>query len=101
MVEDQLHLNPDLTLGMLAAHLDISAQELSATINGSIGKNFNDFINEYRVKTFQDKIQRGRATELSLLGVAFESGFNSKATFNRTFKKFTGKSPSEYLKSIS
>ena len=101
MDDDHLYLEPDLTLGMVADHLRIAPQELSSLINGSLGKNFNDFVNEYRVKTFQDKIQEGRAAELSLLGVAFESGFNSKATFNRTFKKFTGKSPSEYLKSLS
>ncbi len=101
MENDQLFLEPDLTLGILADRVELPPQELSSLINGSFGKNFNDFVNEYRVKIFQEKIKAGRASELSLLGVAFESGFNSKATFNRTFKKFTGMSPSDYLRSIN
>ena len=101
MIHEMLFLDPDLTLSRLSSHLDIPTQELSSLINGSLGKNFNDFINEYRVEAFKEKIKEGRAIELSLLGVAFESGFNSKATFNRTFKKFTSMSPSEYVKSIS
>ncbi|NNF35961.1 MAG: helix-turn-helix transcriptional regulator [Saprospiraceae bacterium] len=101
MENEQFYLDPDLTLGSLSQHMGIPAQELSSIINGSMGKNFNDFVNEYRVNEVKDKIKNGRATELSLLGVAFESGFNSKATFNRTFKKFTSMSPSEYMKSIT
>jgi AraC-like DNA-binding protein len=48
----------------------------------------------------KEKIKNGEAENLSLLGIAFDSGFNSKATFNRTFKKITGQSPSDFYRSI-
>ena len=62
--------------------------------------NFNDFINEYRVKAFKTAVENGKQQKLSLLGIAYECGFNSKATFNRVFKKFAHSSPSDYLKSL-
>ena len=98
MEQHQYYLDPDLTLRVLADKTGFPPQELSGIINNGIGKNFNDFINYYRVNEVKEKIKSGRATELSLLGVAYESGFNSKATFNRTFKKFTNMSPSQFMK---
>jgi len=99
MKQEKPYLNSNLTLAELAKMSQLNSQELSAAINQS-GINFNDFVNEYRVKAVQKAIQNGRAKEFTLLSIAHESGFNSKATFNRTFKKLTQKSPSEYLKSI-
>ena len=63
-------------------------------------KNFNEFINHYRVEACKAKILAGETIHLSLLGIAFECGFNSKATFNRTFKKLTGSTPSQFSKSV-
>ncbi len=54
-------------------------------------------MNEYRVNEFIERIQLPENKHLTLLGIAFDAGFNSKATFNRAFKKFTGKSPKEFL----
>lgn len=100
MSKEQPHLNPDINLTDLSKMLNWSTNTLSSTINAGFDRNFKDFINEYRVKTFQQKIREGAHQQLSLLGIAFESGFNSKATFNRTFKKFTNQTPSEYVKSV-
>ncbi|MFK7770697.1 MAG: helix-turn-helix domain-containing protein [Saprospiraceae bacterium] len=94
------YLNPEITLADLAKELHFSSNQLSQIINTEFGKNFNEFINEYRVEMFKSKVKDESVQHLSLLGIAMECGFNSKATFNRVFKKFTQVSPSEYLKNI-
>ena len=93
------YLNPDLNLSDLANLLQMNRAELSKIINSGFNKNFNDFINEYRVNTFKEKLKLGAHKQLSLLGIAYDCGFNSKATFNRVFKKITHTSPSEFLNS--
>ena len=98
MKEQRPWLRPDLTLSELANQLKMSANQLSQVVNQGYGKNFNDFINEFRVQEVQRKLTGGASAELSLLGIALDSGFNSKATFNRTFKKITGQTPTEFLK---
>jgi AraC-like DNA-binding protein len=93
------YLNPDLNLSDLANLLQMNRAELSKIINTGFNKNFNDFINEFRVNTFKEKLKLGAHKQLSLLGIAYDCGFNSKATFNRVFKKITHTSPSEFLNS--
>jgi len=95
------YLNPDLNLSDLAKKLDLTRAQLSETINSGFNQNFNDFVNSYRVEAFQNMLKEGKHQQLSLLGIAFECGFNSKATFNRVFKKLTSNSPTQYLKSLS
>jgi AraC-like DNA-binding protein len=77
----------------------MSRAQLSEVINVGFHKNFNDFVNMYRVEAFKRMLLEDRQKQLSLLGMAFECGFNSKATFNRVFKKLTSTSPTEYLHS--
>ena len=60
--------------------------------------NFNDFINHYRIEAVKEKLSAGEHNTTTLLGIAYDCGFNSKATFNRAFKKSTTLSPNEYLK---
>ena len=86
----------ELSLGSLAEKLDIPPHELSRIINVALRKNFNDFINEYRIREVTRKMHEPSYDRLTLLGIAFDSGFNSKATFNRTFRQVTSKSPKEY-----
>jgi ABC-type antimicrobial peptide transport system permease subunit/AraC-like DNA-binding protein len=88
--------DPDLGLSSLAEKLGINPHELSRIINIALKKNFNDFVNEYRVRDVVNKMQDAAFDHITLLGIAFECGFNSKTTFNRTFKQVTGKSPVEY-----
>ena len=94
------YLEPDLTLVTLAKMLNTSREELSETINKGYKLRFNEFINQYRIEEFKARIAQGMHKQLSLLSSAYECGFNSKATFNRAFKKTTDLSPSEYLKTI-
>ena len=98
MQQDQLYLDATLNLNALAKHLDIPAKHISQTLNQYVGKNLNDFVNEYRVEEVKQKLVDPQFAHLTILGIAFESGFNSKASFQRTFKKVVECSPSEYKK---
>lgn len=91
------YLQPDLTLSELAKQLSTNATILSKVINDGTGRNFNDFINTYRVQEVINKLKAGEQATQTLLGIAFDAGFNSKATFNRAFKKVTANSPKEWL----
>lgn len=94
---NQPYFNSELTLQDLARQLNWGTNQLSQVINSGLNKNFNDFINEYRVEEVKKLLLEGKNNHLSLLGIAYECGFNSKATFNRTFKKITHQTPSEFI----
>ena len=96
MRNDKIYLEPNLTLNDLAKSIGVNSAVLSFAINKGFDKNFNDFVNEYRIGEVKKKLNGGAAENLNLLGIAFDCGFNSKATFNRAFKKFTGTSPKEF-----
>lgn len=100
MKEEKPFLNPDLNLHMLADKLEISSGYLSQIINRNEDKNFFDFINTYRVNAFKDMVVKEEFSHLSILGIAFEAGFKSKSTFNLSFKKIAGTTPSAFKKSI-
>ena len=97
MAEEEPFLNADLTLQDLSAHMKMTAPALSRLINSSQGKNFNDFINSYRVETVKKHLLDEEKKHLSLLAIALDCGFNSKATFNRAFRKHAGMSPSQFV----
>jgi AraC-like DNA-binding protein len=94
------YLRSDLTLTELAKLLQTNAPAISKVINQT-GSNFNDFINEYRVREVQHKIEKHEHKAQTLLAIAFDSGFNSKATFNRAFKKIVGQTPKAYIEALS
>lgn len=97
---NRLYEDADLTLATLAFQMKMTTHELSAIINVGLGKNFNDFVNEFRVREVIRKMQDEHYDRLTLLGIALESGFNSKRTFNRVFKEMTGKTPVEYKSAL-
>ena len=98
MADEQPWLEPELTLTELAHRLRTHPALLSKVINAGCGQNFNDFVNTYRVQEAQRKLADARFAHYSLVGVALESGFNSKSTFNRVFKKLLGRAPSEVVR---
>ncbi|MGY3211393.1 helix-turn-helix domain-containing protein [Mucilaginibacter sp. HD30] len=97
MKEQKIYLEPELTLTDLAKKIGTNPSLLSKVINGVYNKNFNDYVNEFRVQEAIALLQTPGYQNFSLLAVAYDAGFNSKSTFNRAFKKVTGKSPKDYL----
>lgn len=92
------YLDANLSLPDLAEKLHMPSHLLSRVINERLDLNFFDFINQYRVAHVQALLRDPGYAHLSLLGIAFESGFNTKSAFNRVFKKMTGQTPSEFKK---
>lgn len=92
---EQLYLNEELTIADLAKKLGYSSKTISHNINNGLQKSFSLFINEYRVNLFKEKKASGKYDQLSIMGLAYDCGFNSKSTFNRIFKEITGSSPKE------
>lgn len=91
------YLDSELNLIRLAEMLSVSTHHLSYVINTGFGKNFFQYVNEFRVDHAK-KLLKESNSKLSILGIAYESGFNSKTSFNTTFKKLTGQTPSEFRK---
>ena len=98
MQKEKLYKDAELTIAVLAKRLSIHPNLLSEVINTIEHKIFSDYINEYRVKEFKKIILLPENRNFTMLAVAFECGFNSKASFNRNFKKIMQLSPSCYLK---
>ncbi|MBI1343155.1 MAG: helix-turn-helix domain-containing protein [Terrimonas sp.] len=96
--EEKLYEDPELSLPQLAKRLATNSTVLSRAIKKGFGMNFNDCINDYRVRAVLEKLANGEHRQQTLLGIAFDCGFNSKATFNRAFKKNTGMSPKDWLR---
>ena len=94
-------LNPEYSLQMMAEDLSISRQKLSQTFNIGKQKNFYKIINEFRIEEVKQMINNPDFNHFSVLGIAFECGFNSKTSFNRIFKEETGHTPTSYKKSES
>lgn len=97
VVDEKAYANPELTLAQLAKTLQTNTTFLSRVINSGFGMNFNDFINYHRVEEVKQKLAGNAAKDLTIMSLAYDAGFNSKATFNRAFKKFTGKNPKDFL----
>ncbi len=96
--EDKIYRKSDLRLQDLANELATSGHHLSQVINESLGQNFFDLINSYRVMEAKELIAKGEYE--SLLEVAYEVGFNSKNSFNNAFKRSEGITPSQFKKSL-
>ena len=91
------YLDSSLTLKKLADSIDIHPNQLSWLLNQYFGKSFNEFINHYRVERFKQIAKDPKNAHFTLIGLAYESGFNSKTVFNTYFKKETGTTPKKWL----
>ncbi|WP_421799901.1 helix-turn-helix domain-containing protein [Haliscomenobacter sp.] len=98
MEDRQLFKNPNLKLQDLAQELRLSPHQLSQFLNDNLGKNFTQFINEYRIHEACKLLETD--TLLSIEGIGDEVGFNSKSTFFSTFKKVKGLTPAKYRQQI-
>lgn len=97
MEYDRIYLNPELTLNEVVKITGIPQKTISAVLNQHARKSFNEFVNEYRVEEVKRRLSGSYPEHLTITGIALECGFNSQATFQRTFKQFTGVSPTEFL----
>ena len=99
MEEKRFFLKPDVDLNSLSKELDLPVYLCSKLINDTSGKGFFDFINTYRIQEVKKRLTDPAFNHYSILGIALETGFNSKSSFNLAFKKITGMTPKEYRKS--
>lgn len=100
MQEEKYYLDPDLTLITFAKQLNIHPNKVSAVLNNEFKKSFRDFVNSYRINEFKSRLETQNIENSTLLGLAYDAGFNSKASFNRIFKKEVGMTPNTYLKQL-
>ena len=95
---EKVYRDENISLQLLSEKSGIQPHYLSQIINEKMNKNFITLINGYRVEEAKKRLVDPRDRHLSILGIAFDVGFNSKAAFNRAFKKHAGMTPSEYKK---
>jgi AraC-like DNA-binding protein len=96
MESGKLFLNPRLTLDEFSEHVQLPSRMVSAAINRCLNQNFHEFVNRYRVDEARRILGEPDYRLLPILDVAIMAGFNSKATFNRFFSRFSGLTPSQY-----
>ncbi len=100
MIEEKMYLDPNLSVYELAKKIGTHPKKVSEIVNRIYHKNFNDYVNTYRVSEVISKIQLNEHKQVTLLGLALSCGFNSKSTFNRAFKQVTSQTPVDYIKSL-
>jgi AraC-like DNA-binding protein len=98
MEEKKLYLNSELSLYDLATELNIHKNYLSHIINDVFGHNFFNFVNTYRIEEAKKMLKDEKYNNLSVDGIARSVGFKSRNVFYPVFRKFVGKTPSEYKK---
>ncbi len=96
MENEKPYRNNELKIGTLAESLQITSHHLSQVINDQFGKTFNQFINDFRIQEAKQLLENPDYEKAYIIQIAYEVGFNNKTTFNATFKKSTGQSPSQY-----
>ncbi|MEM1320170.1 MAG: helix-turn-helix transcriptional regulator [Bacteroidota bacterium] len=99
MQEERPYLNENLSLAELARKIEVRPNQLSQVINQEMGVNFFTFVNRYRIETVKMHLKAPDRAHHTILAIAFDSGFRSKASFNKIFKELTGQTPSQYRKS--
>jgi len=95
---EKVFLDPELKIAGLAKKAGITSHEVSRIMNEKLNKNFNELVNYYRIKEFKTRLNDQKYTHYSIMGIAYDVGFNNKSSFNEAFKKQNGLTPSEYLR---
>lgn len=96
MTEEKMFLHETLSLKTLSNRIHVEPNLISFVLNSKLNKPFYDFVNEYRIEEVKEKMKDPKYAHFKLVELAYESGFNSKATFNRVFKKLEGLTPTAY-----
>jgi AraC-like DNA-binding protein len=100
MVEEEPFLDPSLTIQELANQIDIPFRALSVLINHHMDQHFFDFVNEYRIQKAMVILKDQSRSQLTVLEILYEVGFNSKSSFNTSFKKYTNLTPTAYRNAL-
>jgi len=100
MVNKKPYLNPELSLQEMCEHLEVTRHQLSAVINRHQEKNFYEFVNIYRINEVKNLMEHPENKAKNNYELAFDAGFNSKASFYRIFKQFTNQTPSSFRASL-
>ncbi len=101
MQDEKPYLEERLMLSDIAQHLDIPPYKLTRVFNDHLDQSFFNFINSYRIEEFKRIVSDSKSDSFTLIGIAYECGFASKASFNRIFKQLTGQTPTEFKKELS
>ena len=96
MAQNEPYLDPSLTIQELANQINMPARDLSVLINHHMDQHFFDFVNEYRIQKAMNILKNPSKKDLTILEILYEVGFNSKSSFNTSFKKYTQKTPTAY-----
>lgn len=100
MISEKPFLDTQLSLKSLAKKIQLHPNQLSYLLNDQIGQNFNEYINHYRLQHFLTTALEPQNQHLSVMSMAYDSGFNSKSVFNTYFKKSLHTTPSQYLRKM-
>ena len=100
MSTEKPYLDGSFSIQSMSEKLDIKKFYITQVLNESMNKNFYTFVNDYRIEEVKEMIQNDDNNKYTLLSLAFDAGFNSKTSFNTTFKKYTGKTPSQYRNEV-
>jgi AraC-like DNA-binding protein len=98
IIDDKLYLEPDLSLSKLSKLIGQSTQKTSSVINQYAKRNFNDFINYYRIQDAKELLTDIDNEKFTISSIAYDTGFSSLSSFNSAFKKFEETTPSSYRK---
>jgi AraC-like DNA-binding protein len=101
MEREEPYLEPSLSIYDLSQQLSLPLKELSVLINHNLNQHFFDFVNEYRIKKAMEILADPSKSDLTILEILYEVGFNSKSSFNTAFKKYTALTPTQYRKQYS
>ncbi|WP_394777072.1 helix-turn-helix domain-containing protein [Flavobacterium sp.] len=96
MSQKEPYLDPSLTIQELANQIDVPVRDLSVLINHHMDQHFFDFVNEYRIQKAMNILKDQSKSQLTVLEILYEVGFNSKSSFNTSFKKYTNQTPTAY-----
>lgn len=100
MAQKEPFLDPSLTIQELANQIDIPVRDLSVLINHHMDQHFFDFVNEYRIQKAMGILKDQSRSQLTVLEILYEVGFNSKSSFNTSFKKHTNLTPTAYRNAL-
>lgn len=100
-LNEKVFLDPDINLRKISELIQEAPHQVTETLNRLIGQNFTEYLNNFRVEEFKRLLEQPVYRDYSILALAFEVGFNSKATFNAAFKKITHQTPSEYRRNLA